>query len=273
MVLAGGIPPGGAVRAVKDGGAKLIAFAPAFVLAKRLVRSGRGRAGDRGIGGRRPYRAGVADRARAGDPAVYPATCRCSSPADSDAARRSSRTWKWGLRARSSGRGSRRRPRASRTRRSNRRSFVPMPATRCRRSSSTSGSRSSRCAASSMPARSGSSSIRPRRWGSYQSGELTKDAAQLSIEHFWAGALRRAVIDGDVRPGSVHGRAVRRAWSLRFSRPRRSLPELVDQAVAALVARRQQTRLVRLGARADVDAAPPARSASRPDGAGGGLVA
>ncbi len=40
VVLAGGIPPGGAVRAVKDGGAKLICFAPALVLAKRLVRSG-----------------------------------------------------------------------------------------------------------------------------------------------------------------------------------------------------------------------------------------
>ncbi len=40
IVLAGGIPPGSAVRAVKDGGAKLICFAPALVLAKRLVRSG-----------------------------------------------------------------------------------------------------------------------------------------------------------------------------------------------------------------------------------------
>ncbi len=40
IVLAGGIPPGTAVRAVKDGGAKLIAFAPALSLAKRLVRSG-----------------------------------------------------------------------------------------------------------------------------------------------------------------------------------------------------------------------------------------
>ena len=40
IVLAGGIPPGGAVRAVKEGGAKLIAFAPALALAKRLVRSG-----------------------------------------------------------------------------------------------------------------------------------------------------------------------------------------------------------------------------------------
>ena len=40
VVLAGGIPPGPAVKAVKDGGAKLICFAPALSLAKRLVRSG-----------------------------------------------------------------------------------------------------------------------------------------------------------------------------------------------------------------------------------------
>ena len=39
-MLAGGIPPGPAVRAVKDGGAKLITFSPALSLAKRLVRSG-----------------------------------------------------------------------------------------------------------------------------------------------------------------------------------------------------------------------------------------
>jgi enoyl-[acyl-carrier protein] reductase II len=37
----------------------------------------------------------------------------------------------------------------------------------------------------------------------FDSGELTKEAAQLEIEHFWAGALRRAVIDGDVETGSV----------------------------------------------------------------------
>src|ERR1700742_3247855 len=40
VVLAGGIPPGPAVKAVKDGGARLIAFAPALSLARRLVRSG-----------------------------------------------------------------------------------------------------------------------------------------------------------------------------------------------------------------------------------------
>lgn len=34
-------------------------------------------------------------------------------------------------------------------------------------------------------------------------GEIAMDAAQLEIEHFWAGALRKAVIDGDVENGSV----------------------------------------------------------------------
>jgi enoyl-[acyl-carrier protein] reductase II len=37
----------------------------------------------------------------------------------------------------------------------------------------------------------------------FDKGELTKETAQLEIEHFWAGALRRAVIDGDVENGSV----------------------------------------------------------------------
>jgi len=34
-------------------------------------------------------------------------------------------------------------------------------------------------------------------------GELDMGAAQLEIEHFWAGALRRAVIEGDVEHGSL----------------------------------------------------------------------
>lgn len=50
-----------------------------------------------------------------------------------------------------------------------------------------------------------------RRFADYQrevvnrfhAGEIDQKAAQLEIEHFWAGALRRAVIDGDVETGSV----------------------------------------------------------------------
>lgn len=34
-------------------------------------------------------------------------------------------------------------------------------------------------------------------------GEVDMAAAQLEIEHFWAGALRRAVIEGDVENGSL----------------------------------------------------------------------
>ncbi len=40
VVLAGGLPPGGAIDRIKASGAKLIAFAPALSLAKKLTRSG-----------------------------------------------------------------------------------------------------------------------------------------------------------------------------------------------------------------------------------------
>ena len=33
--------------------------------------------------------------------------------------------------------------------------------------------------------------------------DIEMGEAQLQIEHFWAGALRKAVIDGDVENGSV----------------------------------------------------------------------
>lgn len=35
------------------------------------------------------------------------------------------------------------------------------------------------------------------------SGAMTREEGQLAIEHFWAGSLRRAVIDGDVERGSL----------------------------------------------------------------------
>nr|WP_129793464.1 nitronate monooxygenase [Sphingosinicella sp. CPCC 101087] len=40
VVLAGGLPPAGAIERIKGRGAKLICFAPALALAKKLVRSG-----------------------------------------------------------------------------------------------------------------------------------------------------------------------------------------------------------------------------------------
>jgi enoyl-[acyl-carrier protein] reductase II len=40
VVLAGGLPPGGAIEKIKGNGAKVICFAPALALAKKLARSG-----------------------------------------------------------------------------------------------------------------------------------------------------------------------------------------------------------------------------------------
>ena len=39
--------------------------------------------------------------------------------------------------------------------------------------------------------------------GRLDRAEVDMGEAQLQIEHFWAGALRRAVIDGDVEGGSL----------------------------------------------------------------------
>ena len=70
----------------------------------------------------------------------------------------------------------------------------------------------------------------------FQAGELSREAAQLSIEHFWAGALRRAVIDGDVEEGSVMaGQSVGMVSEVQPVAA--IIQELVDQAVAALMAR------------------------------------
>jgi enoyl-[acyl-carrier protein] reductase II len=69
-------------------------------------------------------------------------------------------------------------------------------------------------------------------------GELTPKEAQLEIEHFWAGALRRAVIDGDVENGSLMaGQSV--GMVTREQPTKEILEELTDQAVAALTAREQ----------------------------------
>ncbi|WP_408611820.1 NAD(P)H-dependent flavin oxidoreductase [Falsiroseomonas oryzae] len=72
----------------------------------------------------------------------------------------------------------------------------------------------------------------------YLAGEVEKAAAQLDIEHFWAGALRRAVIDGDVENGSLMaGQSV--GMVTREQPAAEIVRELVWQAAAALAARRR----------------------------------
>lgn len=58
------------------------------------------------------------------------------------------------------------------------------------------------------------------------SGALDKHAAQLSIEHYWAGALRRAVIDGDVEHGSVMA-----GQSVGMVQRMQSVKEIIDELV------------------------------------------
>ena len=71
----------------------------------------------------------------------------------------------------------------------------------------------------------------------FNAGELTKDAAQLSIEHFWSGALRRAVVEGDVEQGSVMaGQSVGMVSAIQPTAE--IIAELIAQATGALAARR-----------------------------------
>ena len=70
----------------------------------------------------------------------------------------------------------------------------------------------------------------------YAGGGLSKEAAQLEIEHFWAGSLKRAVIEGDVESGSLMaGQSV--GMVTREQATADIIAELVDQALAALEAR------------------------------------
>lgn len=70
----------------------------------------------------------------------------------------------------------------------------------------------------------------------FDAGEFTKEQAQLEIEHFWAGALRRAVIEGDVETGSVMaGQSV--GMVTKEQSTAEILAELVNQAEQALLQR------------------------------------
>ena len=72
--------------------------------------------------------------------------------------------------------------------------------------------------------------------GRLDSGEIEMMEAQLQIEHYWAGALRRAVIDGDVEGGSVMaGQSV--GMVKREEPVAEIISELVEEAAAALGSR------------------------------------
>jgi enoyl-[acyl-carrier protein] reductase II len=98
--------------------------------------------------------------------------------------------------------------------------------------------------------------------GRHERGELTQKAAQLEIEHFWAGSLRRAVIEGDVEGGSLMaGQSV--GMVTREQPTAEILAELVAQAERALELReRGRDGAPEAVPEAVGEAAAPARLAS-----------
>jgi enoyl-[acyl-carrier protein] reductase II len=72
--------------------------------------------------------------------------------------------------------------------------------------------------------------------GRFRSGELNQKEAQLAIEHYWAGALKRAAIDGDIENGSLM--AGQSVGMVNKEQPTAEIiAELVAQAEAAVLSR------------------------------------
>ncbi len=235
VVLAGGLPSSAAVRAVKDGGAKLVCFAPALVLAKRLIRSGADALvieGSEAGGHIGPvslavlaqeilpvitevpvFVAGGIGRGEAilaflemGAAGVQLGT-RFAASAESIAHANFKAAF---LKA-------------------NARDAIPsiqldarFPVIPVRGLANAGTARFIEHQAETI-----------RR---FQAGELDREQAQLSIEHFWAGALRRAVVEGDVEQGSVMaGQSVGMVTAIQPVAD--IIAELIAQADAALAAR------------------------------------
>ncbi|OYV41506.1 MAG: 2-nitropropane dioxygenase [Rhodospirillales bacterium 20-64-7] len=235
IVLAGGIPPATAIRAVKDGGAKLIAFTPALALGKRLVRSGvdalviEGSEAGGHIG---PVSLTVLAQEilpHLRDVPVFVAGGLGRGEAILSYLEMGAAGAQLGTRFAAS--------EESIAHANFKRMFVLASA----RDALPSVELDPRLPV--IPVRS-LANQGTKRFLEHQAevrdkflaGELNKDEAQLSIERFWAGALRRAVIEGDIEQGSVM--AGQSVGLVRSIQPvSQIIQELIDQAVAALASR------------------------------------
>ncbi len=226
VVLAGGIPPGPAVRAVKDGGAKLVCFAPALVLARRFVKSGADALvieGSEAGGHIGPVSLTVLAQEilpHIRDVPVFVAGGLGRGEAILSYLEMGASGAQLGTRF-AAATDSIAHPNFKRAFiRANARDALPSVQLDARfpvipvRGLVNEGTRRFL----------GAQADALRR---YQAGELTKEAAQLEIEHFWAGALRRAVIDGDVETGSVMA-----GQSVGMVTREQSVAEVIDELVA-----------------------------------------
>jgi enoyl-[acyl-carrier protein] reductase II len=237
IVLAGGIPPANAVKAVKHGGAKLICFAPALVLARRLVRSGADAIvieGSEAGGHIGPVSLTVLAQEilpHLRDVPVFVAGGLGRGEAILAYLEMGASGAQLGTRFAAA--------KESIAHPNFKKAFIRANA----RDALPSVQLDERFPV--IPVRGlvnqGTKTFlrhQAETRDKFHAGELDKEAAQLSIEHFWAGALRRAVIDGDVEMGSVMaGQSVGMVTAEQSIAD--ILQELVGQATAALAARRQ----------------------------------
>jgi enoyl-[acyl-carrier protein] reductase II len=243
VVLAGGIPPGTAVRAVKDGGARLVCFTPALVLAKRLIRSGADALvieGSEAGGHIGPVSLNVLAQEilpHVREVPVFVAGGLGRGEAILAYLEMGASGAQLGTRFAAA--------RESIAHAKFKRAFIRAAA----RDALPSVQLDERFPV--IPVR-GLVNEGTKRFLRHQqetrdrflSGELSREAAQLEIEHFWAGALRRAVIEGDVENGSVMaGQSVGMVTAEHTVAE--IIQELVDQAVAALLARMRGADLPR----------------------------
>ena len=239
VVLAGGLPPGGAIERIKASGARLMCFAPALALAKKLVRSGvdalviEGSEAGGHIGpvstsvlaqeilpvirdvpifvaggiGRGTAIAAYLEMGAAG---VQLGT-RFAASTESIAHANFKRAF-----VRASARDA-----VASVQLDGRLPVIPVRALK------NAGSEAFTAKQREMV-------------GHIDTGKVELAEAQLQIEHYWAGALRRAVIDGDIETGSLMaGQSV--GMVTRVQPVAEIIAELVAEAEAALESRYQPT--------------------------------
>ena len=236
VVLAGGIPPAAAIRRLRDGGARVVCFAPALVIARKLVRIGadaiviEGSEAGGHIGpvstavlaqevlphlrevpvfvaggiGRGEAMLGYLEMGAAGVQLGTRFVCADESIAHPNFKRAFIRA-------------------ASRDAVTSVQLDARFPVIPVR--------------ALANPATERFRAVQRDVIDRFNQGALSQKEAQLEIEHFWAGALRRAVIDGDVEAGSLMaGQSV--GMVTREQSVAAILAELVDQALAIIAGRR-----------------------------------
>ncbi len=236
VVLAGGIPPKGSIEAIKQQGAKVICFAPTLALAKKLIRSGadaiviEGSEAGGHIGpvstsvlaqeilpalaqealvfvaggiGRGEAIAGYLEMGAAGVQLGTRFACATESIAHPDFKKAFFRA-----NARDSIASVQVDPR------------LPVIPVRALKNKGTEEFTAKQVEVAKL----------------LDAGAVDMGEAQLQIEHFWAGALRRAVIDGDVENGSLM--AGQSVGMVTQEEPVSAIiAELLDQSEAALARR------------------------------------